>query len=162
VREPRSLRGARDGRLLKRLAVALGEPDLLDALGLSSDPRIYSLRGRRFDPACRHHSFASLAEDAGLWSPDVFDLLTKGCLMEATARMAQHVPQVAEQVARDALSHEEPCGRCAATGTAGENQQACPACGGKGTRHVPGDPPARRLLFDAVGLTGKRAPPVAQ
>ena len=77
--------------------------------------------------------------------------------------MAPHLSQIMEDVTKNALSRDVVCPRCDGLKNVrdGESEsRVCPVCQGKGSVTVPGDPHARELVFEVMGLIGRKEPAI--
>ena len=129
--------------------------ELAEALSKSGNEYAAVLLELLQDPTYQDCSLAKLCRLSGLRYFDLFQIYRQQKLNEAMVRMVQHVPEVAENTIDDAMTVERPCGMCGGKGYRGRGfaRQPCPYCEGWGTLRRPGNPAARRLVFEAVGLT---------
>jgi len=61
------------------------------------------------------------------------------------------------------MSRDVVCSRCDGLTTvhdAEAESRICPVCKGEGTVRVPGDPHAIQLVFEALGVTGRKEPAI--
>jgi hypothetical protein len=132
--------------------------DFDNALQLSGDTRFYRLHDALHDDAYRRTSPGTLCRKFGISWLDLLELWRSynyhWGMMVAEIRL----PKILDDIAKDACNHDGPCPRCDGIGhVMRENGEAlCPACDGAGKVRVPGDPHARRLLFEIIGLIGPR------
>ena len=81
-------------------------------------------------------------------------------------RMSNHLPQIMEDVAVDALSHMQACPRCdgekVVESMRGDRKirRMCPGCKGSGEVRVIGDKHARELVFESMKLIRQREGPL--
>lgn len=186
-------RAKKELALVDGLARAIDRPELAVILEGASvaDPRLEKMFNMMFDPAHSNKKLATMARECGLSYTELTDVIKKHRLAEGIVRMSQHVPQVMQDVATDALNTMEPCGRCAGIGSIfvderllrddaepepetfdprveeqklrdkGQVPMECPNCKGSGEVKKIGDAGARKLVFDSMGLTGGRGPMIA-
>jgi len=154
---------------------AVGRDEMVQALEHSGDPRMGRLVKLLMD--VRPISVPAACRKASVTMVDFVEAYQKYKVHEGTVRLMKHIPQVMEDVGEDAKSKSEPCMRCDAWGYVKlredehlieeqpawvpEGNRICPQCHGRKEVRVPGDKLARELAFEAVGLTGKKAPAVA-
>lgn len=150
---------ARKDPLFRRLQTAVRQEDLIKALDQAKNQKAFAVFQMLCDPAYRNHSLARLCEKAGLSFLELVDLFRVFRLDEALLVMLTHVPQVMEDTAISALNKTVVCEACAGSGQT--DGHACTKCVGQGQIMIPGDPQAQRLVFEAVGLTGKNKVPYA-
>ena len=141
-----------------------------EALELSKDTRFEKLWALMLDQAHRHTSFVALCNLAGISLTDLYDFWHKHQLHAGLIEMLNHVPKVLGDVGVDAESRNTACNRCDGQGKVLDiipgsdvepEERLCPVCEGSGKMRVVGDKAARDLLFESIGLTGKRPPMVA-
>ena len=148
---------------------------LIEVLRQNPDDRIQSLCDQAEDKTLKTpKSIASIARSLGLHSKEIAKAFMDGKIDEGIVRMAEHIPDVMEDVAVDAKSRDVACNKCDGVGIVhradgvdehGEKQYKqvqCPFCEGKGTVRQIGDTDARKLIFEAAKLTGVRGPLIAQ
>lgn len=161
---------------VERFFNAVGRDEMIQALQASEDPRIAQTVRLLMD--VRPITVVEACRKTKTTMADLVDAFHKYQVNEGTVRMMRHIPKVMEDVAEDAKSKSEPCMRCDSHGCVPmpedsplilEEQpewvppgwRVCPQCHGRKEVRVPGDKLARELVFEAVGLTGKKAPAVA-
>ena len=127
-----------------------------EALLMSGDQRFYRLHDALHDDACRRTSPGTLCRRFGISLSDLDDLWRSHNLSLGMLLMANHLPQVMEQLAEDSLSREEACPQCDVIGSVPDvdTHVICPLCDGVGKIRVPGDAQALRLLFKMLRLIG--------
>jgi hypothetical protein len=144
--------------------------EFCDALGLSKDEKFETLGRLMLDPRRRDTSFATKMIIAKVTLVDLYDFWSKHQLHVGLLKLANRVPKILDDVAQDAESKMVACSRCDGIGTVldlGPNNEiaakprVCPLCEGTRKIRAVGDKAARDLVFESVGLTGKRPPPVA-
>jgi hypothetical protein len=82
--------------------------------------------------------------------------------VEAIIVQSEYLPRVMEDTCEDALACT--CSDCGGTGRKKRRNSiwSCPTCRGTGKVRQHGSIENRKLVFESAGLTGKRAPLVAQ
>jgi hypothetical protein len=166
--------GKRDTRelaLMKDLAKGITRDELTDILDGVADQRLQMFLGMMHDPAHSNKSLAKIARECNVTFIELSDLIRKNRVAEGMIRMTQHVPDIMQGVAEDALSTQEFCPKCQGIGSVfdplnknddgGQVPMDCPQCKGTGEIRKSGDAGARKLVFEAIGLTGKQGPLVA-
>jgi hypothetical protein len=119
------------------------------------------------DPIYARCSFPHLLRKFGISLHEAQCLYTDHMRQWALLGVANHLPEIMEDVAEDARSHMEVCPRCdgekvvESTRGDGKATKPCPNCSGSGQVRVIGDPHARDLVFEAMKLTRQRGPLVA-
>lgn len=155
---------------------AVGKDEMVQALEHTHDPRHGKLAKLLVDPR-RPLTLVKACKEADVTLADFVEAFQKYQVHLGTVRLMRHIPQVMEDVGEDAKSRSEPCMRCDAWGYikvgddvvlqeeqpewVPDGNRLCPQCHGRKEVRVPGDKLARELVFEAVGLTGKKAPAVA-
>jgi hypothetical protein len=176
--------GKRDKRelvLMKDLAKGITRDELTDILDGVADQRLQMFLGMMHDPAHSNKSLAKIARECNVTFVELAEIIRKNRVAEGMIRMTAHVPAIMQGVAEDALPGDEVCGKCEGVGTVireqlldvqvAEGEQPrkelqkipvkCVYCKGEGRIKKSGDPGARKLVFEAIGLTGKQGPLVA-
>ena len=77
--------------------------------------------------------------------------------------MATHLAQIMADVTNNALSRNVVCPRCDGLKNVrdGEGEsRICPVCRGEGSVKVPGDPHSIQLVFEALGVIGRKGPAI--
>lgn len=149
---------------MRRFAENVPEDLFTAALESSTDPKFVNFLAARINPLYKNHSLASLARKFNVTLADLDDLYRNYQLHVGMVRMMEHVPQVLVDVAEDAKSRIVVCSRCDGEGKLldeKQNQRECPVCNGIGRVRQSGDKAARDLVFESIGLIGKRGPMVA-
>ena len=111
------------------------------------------------DPAYGKHSFAKLCGKAGFRAFGVVDILRRFMSDVALIRALTRLPEMMDGVVEDALPRLLPCSACSSGEVVGK---ICPECHGVGQVRIPGDIGKLKLIFAALGLTGRRGPLVVQ
>ncbi len=166
----------RDGRIMPRQAsqdldmrafvdsvkeLGLGE-EFHECLADQEEQKFKTLRALMFDVRYRHLSFAAKCRQSRVTLTDLNNIWKDYNLQKGMIRMATHTPQVMEDVAVDAKSRIVACVKCQGLGVIGEaGNQPCPDCFGEGKIRVAGDSESRKLMFETMGLAGKKGPMVA-
>ena len=166
----------RDGRLMPARAdqdlemrgfiesvkeLGLGE-GFHDCLADQDEQKYKSLRALMFDVRYKNWSFQAKCRQAKVTLSDLHNIWKDYNLHKGLIRMATHTPKVMEDVAVDAQSRIVNCIKCNALGVIGEAEdQPCPDCFGEGKIRVAGDSESRKLMFETMGMTGKKGPMVA-
>jgi hypothetical protein len=166
--------GKRDKRelvLMKDLAKGITRDELTDILDGVADQRLQMFLGMMHDPAHSNKSLAKIARECNVTFVELAEIIRKNRVAEGMIRMTQHVPAIMQGVAEDALSTMEFCPKCQGIGSifdpikkgddGAQVPMDCPQCKGKGEIKRSGDAGARKLVFEAIGLTGKQGPLVA-
>lgn len=150
--------------LIRRLESTVGRESLMTALEDVPDQRIQTLLMMMTDPSYAVCTLPVLVKKCGLTYRDVVDHFRRYKLDEGLMKFYEHVPQVMDDVGEDAKSVTKRCFRCDGEKviTVRRRQKTCPECDGKGTVRLKGDIDARKLVFESIGLTGKRGPLIAQ
>lgn len=156
---------------LKQYIANADPQDMVLALRIADSPRFAALRGMiKTGKGYDKWDLSELCKEAGLKLSDIVSAYTSFMTMKGKAAMATHLPAVMETTAKDAISRPDVCPRCDGdkevdiTDSEGNivNRKPCPKCKGTGEIVVPGIESARKLVFEAHGLTGRNAPLVAQ
>src|SRR5262249_37208420 len=131
--------------------------ELADVLNKSDGEQAATLLQLLQDRAYQGCSLAKLCQLAGLSYFNLFELYRNLKVMEGMVRMVQHLPDVLEHTAQDAMTEERPCGMCGRKGYEGRGfaRRPCRYCHGWGVLRRPGDSRARRLIFEAAGLISR-------
>jgi hypothetical protein len=152
------------------------------ALEDAADAKYQSLLRARLDPRNRRTSFSKLCRNFGISIADVDDLYRKSQIHIGMIRSANHIPDLMEDIAIDAKSKLQYCTRCDGKGIVtdlvedaggsddfarsakserGGIERMCPMCKGVGEVRVAGDRTARDLVYESIGLIGRKGPMVA-
>ena len=171
---------ARKEASFHRLEVSLPRDKLIQVLQPSGDPRVQQLIECLLstNPNMLNRSLPSLAAMCKLGYADLIREIARSRVSEGILRMSKHIPQVLEDAAIDAKSRSSVCPECKGTTQVLEDRPAylpkatpsqpnpepkfidCPTCAGKGKVRKSGNHNARKLMFEAVGLTNRKAPPL--
>jgi hypothetical protein len=156
---PAPVRADRD-RPLRWFFEAVSRPDLDDALLLSGDDRFYRLHDALHDDAYRRTSPGTLCRKFGISWVDLIDLWSKYTAGLGRIEIANHLPEIMNEVAEDSLSRQKACPSCdgASYAVDGDEQRSCAMCDGAGSVRIPGDAHARSLLFKIVRPLNHKAP----
>lgn len=170
---------------LQRFINNVDEDALRVALEEAKDPKYQTFLRARMDPHYKNVSFMTMCRKFDISIADIDDLYRKSQIHVGMIRSSNHIPKLMEDIAIDAESRMAYCTRCDGTGTVREVQEyderggsgasssrseddaerggdrVCPMC--KGTREVriAGDRTARDLVYESIGLIGKKGPLVA-
>lgn len=157
----------------------------------AGDERAQRLMKTMLDPRYRKRTLPWMARECGLSYMDVVLLIKNHHIGDGTVRMSRYVPQAMEDIAVDSLSKEVTCGNCKGVKVNDvavvpvteivedeKSQRAvvmqklddagapmwekCLVCDGTGTLRKVGDTDARRIMFETLGLTGRKGPLVVQ
>ncbi len=149
---------------MRRFIENVPEDEFSAALDASGDPKFQNFLLARCDPAYRQVGFAALCRKFNISLQDVDDLWRSHQLHRGMIRMMNQVPVILEDVAEDAKSRTVVCPRCDGLLTLINDKgdvRPCPVCKETGMVRQTGDKAARELVFESIGLTGKRGPMVA-
>jgi hypothetical protein len=105
------VRADRD-RPVKTFFDSVPRTQFVDAMQLSGDERSYRLHDALHDAAYQNTSKGTLCRKFGISLLDLFDLWTQYNHHLGMMRVANHLPEVMEQLAENSLSREEACPRC--------------------------------------------------
>lgn len=147
-----------------RLEKSVPWEEMLQLLRGSADDRVLKLVEclLSVNPDMQKRSLASLATLCRLSQADLIREITRARVQEGVLRMSKHMPKVLEDTAVDARSTTAICENCMGTGDVIHNDGlvTCPRCSGKGKIRKAGNTEARKLVFEAAGLTNKKGPAV--
>lgn len=150
---------------MRRFIENVDEGEFKTALEGQSDPKFTLFLAARADPAYRDESFASLCKKFGITLQDVDELWRNHQLHHGMIQMMNHVPQILRDVAEDSKSTTQMCPKCEGLKTVADGEppiiRTCPLCKGAGEMRRPGDKASRELVFESIGLTGRKGPMVA-
>lgn len=157
----------------RRLETSLPRNEMIQVLQPSADPRVQQLLEMLLssNPEVMKLSLPNIAAQCRLSYAELVREIAKGRVTEGVLRMSKHIPKVLEDTALDARSKNDICDACSGTGQVIENRPQykksddvtwtdCAKCNGKGKIRRPGNTEARKLVFEAAGLTNKRGPAV--
>src|SRR5437667_3982956 len=160
---------------MSRLINSMSREGVAEAVEMASaaDPentRLDAFMRALYDPAYKSVPIQALTRQFGISLLQVHDIWRESRMHHGMIRMLNHVPDILEDVAVDSRSTLGVCPRCDGIGSIMENMdeegqassvRACPECEGKQKVRRPGDRFSRELVFESIGLTGKRGPLVA-
>lgn len=149
----------------KRLERSVPREEMVQLLQSSGDDRVMKLVECLLssNPDMMKRSLASIASVCRLTQADLIRELSRARVQEGVLRMSKHIPKVLEDTAIDAKSRFEVCENCLGTGDMMDRENEpvkCVHCNGKGKIRKPGNTEARKLVFEAAGLTNKKGPGV--
>lgn len=131
------------------------------------DPRFEGVRLAMMDPAYQRWSMAAILKRFNLSVADCVDLWRNFHHNQGLIKMLPHVPQVYVDTVEDAKSKSITCPECRGKGEivegSGDNATICTChvCDGTKKVRIVGDKAARDIVFEAMNMTGKRAPMIA-
>jgi len=150
----------RHDRAFKRLAALVSKEEWKEVLGYFPDnAKAVQLLILLSNPLFNKTTLGKLAVMSGLSTAELTLFLNSAKKQEGIVRMSQKLPDIMEETAIDALPTDEPCVRCDGTGQL--KKGPCPHCRSTGSIRVKGDLDNCKLVFEVVGLIGKRAPGAA-
>lgn len=181
----------KDDMIFRRLEHSMPRDEMAYIMECASDERAQRLMKVMVDPRYRKRTLPWMARECGLNYMDIVLLIKNHHIGDGTVRMSRHVPQAMEDVAVDSLSKQVTCGNCKGhleDGVASvpvteivEDEKSkrsvvmhkldpdgapmwerCLVCDGVGTLRKVGDAKSRELLFETMGLTGRKGPLVVQ
>jgi hypothetical protein len=161
--------------LMDGLARAITRPELEDIVlaqvgSQESRQKFEMFIAMMHDPAFATHKLATMARECGISYTELTDMIKKHSVAEGLVKMARHAPQVMEDVAKESMSTTKVCEKCDGDGTLlkdvkveveGEEMkvqkvpQPCRHCDGTGKVTKAGSAAARKIFFEAIGVTGK-------
>ena len=147
----------RHDRTFKRLSALVSKEEWKEVLGyFPESAKAEKLLMLLSDPQLSRVTLAKLAVQSGLSTAELTLFFNNSRKQEGIVRMSQKLPDIMEGTAEDALPKVIPCAKCGGEGKVKDN--ICRNCHGEGSIRVSGDIEKTKLIFDAVGLTGKRGP----
>ncbi len=150
----------RHDRTFKRLSALVSKDEWKEVLGyFPENAKAAQLLVLLASPIHTKATLGKLAVMSGLSTHELILFLNNSKKQEGIVRMSQKLPDVMEETAEDALSRLVPCVRCNGEGKV--KDIPCRTCQGGGSVRVPGDMDNRKLVFETVGLIGKRGPGAA-
>lgn len=150
------------------------EADLKRALALSEDPRCAAFLNDLTSPRFRRSRWtvSGLAYKHGLKPHDLATIFRNYKLSQGTLKAIIAIPDVIDDIAKDARSYQEVCPRCDGLKLIdrrrkvdGEEQVEwldCPNCAGSGAIRKAGSTEARKVLTEMAGYTKQKGPLVQQ
>lgn len=147
---------------MRRFIENVDEGEFERALEAQSEPKFALFLSARADPAYRGQSFAALCKKFGITLQDVDELWRNHQLHTGMIQMMNHVPRILQDVAEDSKSKDQMCPKCEGLKTISDGEppkvRNCPLCKGIGEVRVAGDKNSRDLVFESIGLIGKKSP----
>lgn len=138
---------------------------LLRACEDSEDERLQAWAEVRRDEQYKHYLDVTLARKCQVTLKSILSCYTEHQKTMALAAMANRMPAVAEDIAEDAQTRRMPCPKCFGQGEVtveGSAPLTCENCWGTGELRQAGDAKAREQMLEAMEITGKKVPLVAQ
>lgn len=165
---------------LRKLSKTLDRIELAEALSTSIDPREQALslllKGRDPETGLPYHekvrkdidklSIGNLCGRCGVTYRMVITAFRDYKRMEAVVGAARRLPNIVQDIAIDAESHEVTCAACEgmgkvtitktdAEGRETSHEKRCIPCEGIGKVRQMGDKDARKMILEMVELTGR-------
>jgi rubrerythrin len=139
----------------RRFSEAIQKRNLQFFIEEKDDPRFLTLFGMLADPAYERYSFYRLLKKAQISLGEIHQVYFEGQRHLGLMAVAEALPQIMADVARDAQNSLQPCPRCDSTGMViHENKKrTCPLCQGAKEISRMGDRHARDLVFETAKLT---------
>jgi len=137
--------------------------DFGDVLQLSGDERFFRLYDALHDDEYRNTSPGTLCRRFRISLRDLVDVWREYNALLGIMYTSTHFPQIAADVVHNAMSRDVVCPRCDGLKTVRDGEvesRICPVCKGEGSVRVPGDPHAIQLVFEALGLVGRKEPAI--
>jgi hypothetical protein len=141
--------------------------ELSRALEFSEDPKAAQFLADLADPRYSKWTASALASRNGFSPLRITDIFRNHMLANASLEFVKKAPEVSKDVVEDARSTRVSCSRCDGLGYINEEveegekivhvKHKCPNCRGSGTTRKPGDSDSRKLMYEVIGLAGKRA-----
>jgi hypothetical protein len=168
---------ARIDRLQNAFIESLGKSeDLRMALAQIESPHIQKFLAQLTNPRWEKWTTTSLARKFGIKSTELADIMRRYNMAKGMHTIINGIPQVAADIVVDAQTKLVACPRCDGIGSIAlsENQtgddgsertfgkrkkpteRECPQCEGCGKIRQEGSNDARKLMFEAAGITGKK------
>ena len=123
------------------------------ALAMSEDPRFNLLLEQILDPANTGINYVVMARRANVTLAEMHNFWKEYNHHRGMIRMVGHMPDVMEDIAKDARSTVENCPSCHGAGE--KDGIPCKRCNQTGEVRLPGDNNSRQLLFEALGYKQK-------
>lgn len=187
LRRIQRVRDATFHPLIEELAGADNSKRLKEALASSSQPKAHQLLADMLDPRFRKWNVSQLARKAGIEPPQLLEMWRSYSISRGISLLTQSAEHVARDIAHDSRSKPACCPRCdgwgvierqvdeemgserppSSTDDKGATPAArskvtesrrCPQCKGSGAVLESGDSASRKLMFEALGYTGKVGP----
>jgi len=131
-------------------------PELAEVLKISDDPRVRRFLAVLATPRYRNYKPATLARKFGLTPDEFANIWRDHALRMATFRALKALPQVVEDLIREAKPTMTACPRRGGSGEIATTGVVCLDCEGSGKARQPGNPHAIDLLFQLVGNPPKQ------
>src|SRR5215831_14223353 len=159
---PMPVRADRD-RLMKLFFQCVRRPDFDDVLQFSGDQRFFRLYDTLHDDAYRNTSPGTLCRRFGISLRDLVDVWREYNRLMGLMYAATHLPQIVADVVHNARSRDVVRPRCDGLKNVRDGEaetRTCPVCQGEGSVRIPGNAHARVLVFETLGLLGRKAPAI--
>jgi hypothetical protein len=134
---------------------------------LSGNDKYATFLHALYDASYARCSFPTLLRKFNISLHEAQSLYTDHMRCLGLLAMSNHLPEIMEDVAEDALSHMQACPRCdgekfveSMRGDEENVTKACPECNGSGKVRVIGDSHARDLVFESMRLIRQRGGPL--
>jgi len=150
---PKRCSPPRKDPLFRIIEAEIGMPELMAVLALSGEPRALSLLDLLNDPAYSCHTLATLCRRVGLTFIGLVDIYRRVQISRGLIRIANHLPDIMEDMAIDSLSRNVTCHGCDGSGRVpvdSDHDAVCADCGGSGVLRILGDAASRKLLMQVV------------
>src|SRR5262245_23230562 len=160
---PMPVRADRDRIMTWFFELLRHHPDFGDVLQFSGDERLFRLYDALHDDAYRNTSPGTLCRQFGISLRDLVDVWSEYNRLLGIMYTSTHFARIAADVVDNAMSRDVVCPRCDGLKRVREGEaetRICPVCKGEGSVSVPGDPHATELVFEAVGLIGRKEPAI--
>lgn len=146
--------------------------ELQRALEFSENPKAAAFLADMGDPKYSKWTTSALASKHGFSASMINDLWRSHMLTQANIEFVKAAPEVSKDVVEDARSTKVSCPRCDGFGRIAEEyieevpggepivrsrQLKCPNCKGMGLVRKPGDSDSRKLMYEVIGLAGRRS-----
>lgn len=165
---------AEDDKYLDKLQNAFIEQlgdieELKTALAQSETPKIQQFLKDLVSTKHKRWTISAIATKNGVTPAMLSDIWRKYNLSKGMLVLLNGIPEVSEHIVIDAKSTKDVCSRCDGLGKIYGMPESddkpkpildCPLCDGKGTVRKAGNSEARKLMFEAAGITNKRGPNV--
>ena len=137
--------------------------DFGDVLQFSGDERFFRLYDALHDDAYRNTSPGTLCRKFGISLQDLVDVWMEYNRLMGLMYAATQLQQIMADVTNNALSRDVVCPRCDGLKNVRDGEaesRICPVCRGEGSVKVPGDPHARELVLEVLGVIGRKGPAI--